>query len=82
MSYVIEDGIELPGSRTRGKGGRDRSCKTPWTQILDSLLPGQSVLCGEYREYRAAEQFKPRRPERKFAIRKIPNEGWRVWRTE
>lgn len=83
MSYVIEDGVALPDdSRGWGKGGRDRGCKTLWTQTLDALTPGQSVLTGEYRDYQTAEKFKPRRPERKFAIRKIAGQGWRVWRTE
>lgn len=79
-TYTIEEGIPLPTAANEWFGGRPRGPQTPLTQTLDRLQPGQSLLMTEAKEMKAAEQFKFRRPERKFAFRKVPGEGWRVWR--
>lgn len=79
----MEDGIPVPTVQNRGLNGeRGPKARTPWTQTLDSLQPGQSVLTTEDRDRKAAEQMKIRRPTKKFAIRKVPSQGWRVWRVE
>jgi hypothetical protein len=80
-TYTIEQGIPIP-PKAHGHDGRPRGPRNPLTQTLEVLEPGQSVLMTEEREYKAAEQFKVRRPERKFAIRKVAREGWRIWRVE
>jgi hypothetical protein len=81
-TYTIEDDIPLPPCDSRGRGGSPRKPQTQWTQMLDVLAPGQSMLTGDHREAKAADQFKVRRPEKKFTIRKIAGQGWRVWRLE
>lgn len=80
-TYTIEDGIPIPECPSKGNGGDVRGPKKPWTQTLDALAPGQSTLTTQYADIRAAEQFRYYRPERKFATRKVPGLGWRVWRT-
>jgi hypothetical protein len=82
VSYVIDDNIPVPPSDSRGRGGSPRNPQTEWTRMLDVLAPGQSMLTEEYREAKAADQFKVRRPEKKFTVRKIAGQGWRVWRLE
>lgn len=77
MSYVIEDNIPLPETR---KGGNYKGPKSEWTQAVSMLEPGQSVLTPLYREFKAAEQLVLRYRPKKYAIRKIPSQGWRVWR--
>lgn len=82
MSYVIEEGIPMPECPSKGNGGAHRGPKKPWGMALDSLQPGQSTLTTEWSDVRAAEQFRLYRPERRYAVRKIAGQGWRVWRTE
>lgn len=82
MSYVIEEGVPLPACPSRGNGGGPRGTQKPWTQTLDALKPGQSTLTTEHTDVKAAEQFRIRRPERTYTIRKIAGQGWRVWRME
>lgn len=79
-TYTIEEGVPLPESDNRGKGGAARNPLTDWTKTLDKLQPGQSTITPELKDFKAAQQFKVRRPEKKFAIRKVDREGWRVWR--
>jgi hypothetical protein len=81
-TYTIETGIPLPESDSRGLGGAARKPQTEWTKTLDQLQPGQSTLTPEIKDWKSAQQFKVRRPERKYAIRKVAGQGWRVWRTE
>lgn len=80
MSYVIETGVPLPQCVNKGTGGGPRGPRKPWTQTLDAMEPGQSTLTTEYSDVRTAEQFRYYRPERKYATRKVPGLGWRVWR--
>lgn len=80
--YEIEDGIPIPKCCNKGNGGGPRGCRKPWTMTLDALQPGQSTLTTEHSDARAASQFRQWRPEKVFAIRKIPGQGWRVWRTK
>lgn len=78
-TYTIEAGIPIPEPK-KGKGGAPRGPRKLWTATLDQLAPGESILTTEHKDTRAAEQFRLHRPERVFAIRKIPGQGWRVWR--
>lgn len=80
-AYVIEAGIPLPPPK-KSLGGNNVGPKTEWTQTLDRLLPGESVLTTEHREYKAADVFVNRQRPKRFAIRKIDGMGWRVWRVE
>lgn len=80
-TYTIEEGIPIP-PKSHGNEGRPRGPQTPLTQTLEVLQPGQSLLLSERTEFKSAEQFKMRRPERTYVFRKIPRAGWRVWRTE
>lgn len=79
MSYVIEENVPLPAARQRGNSVGPQ---TEWTRLVNSLLPGQSVLTPLHNEFKAAEQLIMRNRPRKYAIRKIAGEGWRVWRIE
>ena len=79
MSYVIEDGIPLP---IVTKGGNFFGPQSEWTKAIARLEPGQSVLTTEHREYKAADAFIARQRPKRYAIRKIAGQGWRVWRTE
>lgn len=81
-TYTIEEGIPLPEADNKGKGGTPRGPKTEWGKTLDRLQPGQSTLTTEFRDTKSFEQFKVRRPERKYAMRKWNGQGWRVWRLE
>jgi hypothetical protein len=80
MSYVIEDNIPLPECQNKGMGGSPRGPRKPWTKTLDTLKPGQSTFTTEYSDLNALAQFKLYRPERVYATRKVPGQGWRVWR--
>jgi hypothetical protein len=80
VSYVIEEGIPLPKADSLGRGGAARNPQNEWIKTLDRLEPGQSTLTEEPKDVKAAQQFKLRRPEKRFAIRKVPSIGWRVWR--
>ena len=81
MSYVIEDNIPLPNDLGRGGLGR-KDARTDWTETLDRMLPGQPTLAEDNTHRKAAENFKFRRPDKRFVIRKVPHVGWRVWRAE
>lgn len=78
MTYVIEVGIPLPPS-TR-KGGNYIGPQSDWTKAVNALEPGESVLTPLHHEFKAAEQLIQRNRPKRYAIRKIPNQGWRVWR--
>lgn len=82
QGYVIETGIPLPPPRKRMVPS-PRGARTPWTKAIDALEVGQSVLTTEAKEHIAALQFVIRgvAQSKEFAIRKVPGEGWRVWRT-
>lgn len=79
MTYAIESGIPVPPSR---RGGNWAGPKTEWTRKLSELEPGQSVLTDEHSDLKAAEQYIQRNKPKRFVIRKIPSQGWRVWRAE
>ena len=81
MSYIIEDNIPIPKPRNGG-GGNFIGPKSEWTRTLDAMAPGQSVLTDDYAEFKAADQFAMRHKGKRFAVRKIPSQGWRVWRVE
>lgn len=79
MSYVIEEGIPLP---VTNRGGNFVGPQSEWTKTLNSLEVGQSVLTPEYKEFKAADAFAFRQKVKRFAIRKVAGQGWRVWRAE
>jgi hypothetical protein len=79
--YVIETGIPLPPPMRAG-GGNNVGPKTEWTMVLARLEPGQSVLTADHGEFKTADAFVSRQRPKRFAIRKINGQGWRVWRLE
>lgn len=79
MSYVIEDGIELPP--TKQTGAPRQLPRTELGRAILALEAGQSVRLPEVSDYKAAEQFAARQRPKRFAIRKF-NYGWRIWRIE
>lgn len=81
MSYVIENDIPLPKAK-KGSGGNFVGPQSEWTKALYALEPGQSVLTPFYNEFKSAEQVILRQRPKKFAIRKVDGQGWRVWRIE
>lgn len=81
MSYVIEEGVPVPEPR-RSKVGAPKHARTEWTMTLDKLRPGQCTTTDKFEDYKSAQHFTLRRPDREFAIRKIPRVGWRVWRLQ
>ena len=80
-AYVIEDNIPLPKA-TRSPGGNFSGPKTDWTRTIWSLEVGQSVLTPLHSDFKTAEQAVRRLYPKKYAIRKVSGQGWRVWRME
>ena len=73
MSYVIEDGVPI----TNRYGPR-----TPVTQALDALLPEQSFVISNESEYIQVRARVGKLKPKKFSVRKLGRDGWRVWRVE
>lgn len=80
MTYVIEDGVPLPEGHNNG--GRSSGPQTALGRALHALKPGQSIALPTHEEFRRATSFAWRNADRRFAMRKVPGRGWRVWRTE
>lgn len=78
-TYTIEEGIPLPPTR---KGGNYTGPKTELTRLVDSLEPQQSLLITDYKDYKTADAYAGRHRAKRYAIRKIAGQGWRVWRIE
>lgn len=78
-TYTIEDGVPLPPS---DKGGNWTGPKTEVNRVLETLDLQQSVLIDDYRDFKSAGAFAGRHRAKRFAIRKIAGQGWRVWRVE
>lgn len=78
--YVVETSIPVPLPRLRASCQDRRGPQTKWTRMLEDLQPGQSVLTPDHTEFKTADGFRLRKPDRQYAIRKIPGVGWRVWR--
>jgi hypothetical protein len=73
-TYTIEDGIPAPAMVAR-KGPP----KSEMRRALEALQPGQSFLVDdsdEYRRLRTAVCLL----EAQYVTKKIPAQGWRVWR--
>jgi hypothetical protein len=79
VSYVIEEGIPLPQT---SKGGNYVGPKTEVTRVIEELEPMQSVLLTEHKDYKAADAYAGRHRLKRYAIRKVAGEGWRIWRIE
>ena len=75
MSYVIEDNIPAPPVIERG-----RRSKSPIRAALEALEPGQSFLMQTAEEYGRARSAVAHIIDGQFVSRKIPGEGWRLWR--
>lgn len=73
VSYVIERGTPVP---TKGRP------KTPIRIALDDMEIGDSVLFPTSGEFMKANSMLVLLRPKKFRTRKIPGEGWRVWRVE
>lgn len=78
-AYVIQSDIPVPPTR---RGGNWIGPRTEWTRLLSLLEPGQSVMTEYHNDLKSAEQYIQRSKPKRFAIRKIPSQGWRVWRVE
>jgi hypothetical protein len=78
-TYTIEDGIPLPETN---RGASHHGPRTELTKAISLLEVGQSVLAGGWKEYKSADAYVARHRDRRFAIRKIGGQGWRIWRTE
>jgi hydroxymethylpyrimidine/phosphomethylpyrimidine kinase len=76
MNYTIEDNVPIPSKKAGAKIG----ARTAWTQTLEKLEPGQSVITPNVSDAKAAEQYRYRVSPRDYLIRKVPHVGWRVWR--
>lgn len=74
MSYVIESHIPAPEPMERGK-----RAPTAVRAAMESLKPGQSFLMLTVEEYDRARSASCYLGGR-FVTRKIPGEGWRLWR--
>ena len=70
-AMIIETGIPCP---PRGN--------SPVVAAMRSMDVGQSFLITEAFEYGRARGSWAMLKPKKFAIRKVPHEGWRVWRLE
>lgn len=75
-TYAIEDNV-APMPRYRGRPPSDE------LMTMRDLLVGQSFLIADEGRAQHARMISKRvAPGRKFTVRKVPGEGWRVWRTE
>lgn len=74
MTLVIEKGIPIPPDRNcRGPLGRASACEWGLLEVGDStLVRSESARC-------SALQWAPRNGV-VFTSRKIPHQGWRIWR--
>lgn len=81
MSYFIDNGIELPPSKSAHSRAGPKAKRSVISLTMDRLEVGQSfgvTTESEYDQIRCrAWLFAPK----KFATRKH-GKGWRVWRTE
>lgn len=75
MSYVIESHIPAPEWVER-----NGPPKTDLRLALEGLLPGQSFLMETQNEYQRARTACQYLSDRRFSGRKVPGEGWRMWR--
>ncbi len=79
MNYAIETGVPIPAFRpTDSRPGP----RTDLTQALAALEVAQSVLVEDTREHKAAMNYIERAKPRRFTVRKVAHEGWRIWRIE
>lgn len=73
MSYVIEEGI--PVSKRYGP-------RTPVTMALEALEPEQSFVITNDTEYIQVRGRLSKLKPKKFRMRKLGRDGWRIWRVE
>lgn len=71
----IETGIPLVAER-RGR------LPGPLRERMETLRPGDSFSLDSEQEFMLARGTVNKLKPKKFSIRKIPHEGWRVWRVE
>lgn len=70
-TLTIESGIPCP---PRGN--------SPITAAMRAMAVGESFLIAEAADYQKARGAWASLKPKKFAIRKVPHQGWRVWRAE
>jgi hypothetical protein len=75
MRYVIDDHIPAPPSSQR-KGPR----KSDLRLTLEALQPGQSFMVCEPDEYKRLRTAASLLVDGRYVTKKIPSQGWRVWR--
>ena len=78
-SYVIESGIPIPACKQDNQS-RPSGPKSELAKVLLSLEVGQSFGIDEERDYTRVRAYLHRYKSRRFVTRKLPREGWRVWR--
>lgn len=69
--YVIEEGIPLPSRY---------GPRTAVTKALEALQPDQSFVISNEAEYITARGRMSRLAPKKFRMRKLGRDGWRIWR--
>ncbi len=77
MSYTIERGIPIPADAGRRGPGRPPG---PLRQALERLEVGESILLTERHDYDNCRSHLNLMRPKTFIQRKVPHEGWRVWR--
>jgi hypothetical protein len=76
-TYTIEEGIPVPE-----KISRAIPPKSAVRLTMEALQPGQSFLIDQAVEYDRARAAATAIPDGSYVTRKIPGQGWRVWRVE
>ena len=76
MTIKVEQGHSL--SQLDAAQGRGRRTVYPWR----NMLPGESFLTDKRSTASAASLFARRNTGYKFAVRKVGENSWRVWRVE
>lgn len=81
MSYVIERDIPIPPTARRPNNCK-RGARSVMGAALESMKTGQSFLIESLDEYNRARSLFCGLKPRRFVSRKVPHEGWRIWRVE
>lgn len=83
MTYTIEQGIPIPAARGGNTARRPvpRPPTSPLSLAMLAMEVGDSVLLQTAPEYQRVLGRLTRFAPRVFVVRKLPREGWRVWRT-
>jgi hypothetical protein len=78
MLSQVEPNIPIP-EPIRGGRGRPPS---PVLARMRELEIGESFCVDTWEERQVIRSVQSKQHPKKFSVRKIPHEGWRVWRVE